>query len=78
MRLYVDGELVARALPLGSAPGFADVRNVRLGTQFERNGAYRGMVDEVKVYARALSDAEIEASASGRPQAPMSPSVAKR
>lgn len=78
MRLYVDGELVARALPLGSAPGFADIRNVRLGTQFERNGAYRGMVDEVKVYARALSDAEIGASASGKPPAPMSPSVAKR
>jgi Concanavalin A-like lectin/glucanases superfamily len=77
MRLYIDGELIARALPLGSAPGFADIRNVRLGTQFERNGAYRGMVDEVNVYARALSDEEIEASAAGR-SVTMSPSVAKR
>ena len=67
MRLYVDGELVARALPFGAAPGFADIRNLRLGTQFESNGAYRGMIDEVKVYARTLSDEEIEASASGRP-----------
>jgi hypothetical protein len=78
MRLYIDGELVARALPLGSAPpGFADIRNVRLGTQFERNGAYRGMIDEVKVYARSLSDAEVEASASGRPPVPMALSGAK-
>jgi len=63
MRLYVDGKLVARALPWGSAPGFADLRTVRIGTWVERNGAYRGMVDELKLYARALSEAEIEASA---------------
>lgn len=79
LRLYVDGELVARALPFGAAPGFADIRNLRLGTQFERNGAYRGMIDEVKVYARTLSDEEIQASASGRPVAdPMAPTVAKK
>jgi hypothetical protein len=64
MRLYVDGELVARAVPFGSAPGFADIRTVRLGTWYERNGAFRGMVDEVKLYARTLSDDEIAASAS--------------
>jgi hypothetical protein len=63
MRLYIDGKLVARALPWGSAPGFADLRTLRLGTWVERNGAYRGMVDEVKVYARALSEKEIAASA---------------
>ncbi len=66
MRLYVDGKLVARAIPWGSAPGFADVHTLRLGTWVERNGAYRGMVDEVKVYARALTGEEIAASASGR------------
>jgi hypothetical protein len=63
MRLYVDGRLVARAVPWGSAPGFADVRTLRLGTWVERNGAYRGMIDEVKVYARALSEEEIAQSA---------------
>jgi hypothetical protein len=66
MRLYVNGELIARAVPLGSAPGFADIRNVRLGTWFERNGAFRGTIDEVKVYARTLSDDEIEASAASK------------
>ena len=64
MRLYVNGQLIARALPFGSAPGFADIRTVRLGTWYERNGAYRGMIDELKVYARTLSDEEIEAAAS--------------
>jgi concanavalin A-like lectin/glucanase superfamily protein len=64
MRLYVDGKLVARAVPWGSAPGFADLRTLRIGTWVERNGAYRGMVDELKVYARALSGKEIAASAS--------------
>ncbi len=64
MRLYIDGNLVARAVPWGSAPGFADLRTLRLGTLVERNGAYRGMIDEVKVYARALSEEEIAQSAS--------------
>ena len=64
MRLYVNGQLVARALPLGAAPGFADIRTIRLGTWYERNGAYRGMIDEMKVYARTLSDEEIVAAAS--------------
>ena len=63
MRLYVDGRLVARAVAWGSDPGFADIRSMRLGTYQERNGAYRGMIDEVKLYARALSDEEIAASA---------------
>ena len=63
LRLYIDGHLVARAVPWGSDPGFADIRSMRLGTLQERNGAYRGMIDEVKLYARALSDEEIAASA---------------
>jgi hypothetical protein len=36
---------------------------MRSGTWSERNGAFRGMIDEVKVYARALSDEEIAADA---------------
>jgi len=67
LRLYVDGRLVARAMPWSSDPGFADIRGMRLGTQQERNGAYRGMIDEVKLYARALSDQEIAAAAARKP-----------
>jgi hypothetical protein len=63
MRLYVDGRLVARAAPWGSGLGYADLRTMRIGTWSERNGAYRGMIDEVKVHARALSDDEIAAEA---------------
>jgi hypothetical protein len=67
LRLYVDGKLVARAMPWSSEPGFADIRGMRLGTQQERTGAYRGMIDEVKLYARPLSDEEIATSAARRP-----------
>ena len=63
VRLYIDGRLAARALPWGTALGFADIRSLRIGTSSERNGAYRGMVDEVKVYDRALSSAEVQAAA---------------
>jgi hypothetical protein len=63
MRLYVDGRQVARGLPWGSAPGFAAIRTVRIGTASERNGAYRGMVDELKLYARPLSEEEIASDA---------------
>ena len=66
LRLYVDGRQVARGMPWGSAPGFAMIRGIRIGTAAERNGAYRGMVDEVKVYARALSEEEIAADAGAR------------
>ncbi len=64
MRLYLDGKQVARGVGWGSAPGFADIRSIRIGTGVERNGAYRGMVDELKVYARPLSENEVEESAS--------------
>src|SRR5258706_6865633 len=63
MRLYVDGRQVARGMPWRSAPGFAAIRTVRIGTAAERNGAYRGMVDELKLYARPLSEEEIASDA---------------
>jgi hypothetical protein len=50
-------------MPWSSAPGFAAIRTVRIGTAAERNGAYRGMVDELKVYARPLSEEEIASDA---------------
>ena len=69
MRLYLDGHLVARSMAWSAAPGFADIRRVRLGTGYERNGAYRGMIDEVKVFARPLSDEEIAAESTGTTKA---------
>ena len=65
-RLYVDGTLVARAMSFSDAPGFADIRMLRLGTGAERIGAYRGMIDEVKVFSRALGEEEIAAESAGR------------
>jgi hypothetical protein len=66
LRLYVDGRQVARGMPWGAAPGLAIIRGIRIGTAAERNGAYRGMVDELKVYARPLSEEEIAAGAGVR------------
>ena len=66
VKLYVDGRQVARGMPWGAAPGYAMIRAVRIGTMSERNGAYRGMVDEVKIYARALGEEEIAAEAASR------------
>ena len=66
MRLYVDGVLVARAMSFSDGPGFADIRTLRLGTGAERIGAYRGMIDEVKVFARALGEEEIAGESAGR------------
>ena len=70
MRLYMDGHLVARAMSWDSAPGFADIRRIRLGTGSERNGAYRGMIDDVRVFARPLSDDEVEADSGAAARAP--------
>lgn len=66
MRLYMDGVLVARAMSFSEGPGFADIRTLRLGTGAERIGAYRGMIDEVKVFGRALAEEEITAESAGR------------
>jgi len=69
MRLYLDGHLVARSMSWNGAPGFADIRRVRLGTGYERNGAYRGMIDELKIFARPLSDDEIASESAGTARA---------
>jgi hypothetical protein len=66
LRLYVDGRQVARGMPWGAAPGLAIIRGIRIGTAAERNGAYRGMVDELRVFARPLSEDEIAADAGVR------------
>jgi hypothetical protein len=60
-RLYVDGERVARAGVYGSSgsrPG-----GVRIGTWHEANQAFRGEVDELRVYGHALDEAEVRAGA---------------
>lgn len=63
LRLYVNGKQVARAVTWNSAPGFAGIRTLRIGTWSERNGAFRGTVDELKIYARPLGEDEIAAEA---------------
>jgi hypothetical protein len=65
-RLYVDGERVARAsvyLPPRTAPG----RTLHIGAWDGANRAFRGEVDELRLYAVALCEGEIRASAASRP-----------
>lgn len=54
-RMYKDGVLLLSARPGGILSG--DVRNVMLGATGE---PMRGSIDEVRLYNRALSDAEIQ------------------
>ncbi len=58
-RLYVNGFLVARG-----EIGAADLDNPRLGLQLGRvpgNPPFRGDLDEVRLYRRALGEAELQA-----------------
>lgn len=60
VRLYVDGAEVGTALPVsGSMP--STLPPVRLGNRASDNQYYNGIVDEVKIFSRALSAREIKA-----------------
>jgi hypothetical protein len=60
VRLYVDGAEVGTALAAsGSMP--STLPPVRLGTRASNNQYYNGIVDEVKIFSRALSAKEIKA-----------------
>lgn len=67
VRFYIDGVAVGHAVPKGSGPRFARLNHLRLGTRYKASDAFRGRVDEVKLYGRALDSEEIAASAAARP-----------
>jgi sialidase-1 len=63
--LYVDGKLV------GKGPVPATNRTPTLGFIGSMDGsvdAFRGEIDEVRIYDRALSEAEVAAAAAGEPE----------
>ena len=64
-RLYVNGRKVAE-LPHALPPSYS-TRPVFIGSSGESvwNGLMNGVIDEVKIYNRALSDADIQANYSG-------------
>jgi concanavalin A-like lectin/glucanase superfamily protein len=61
-RLYVDGRRVARA-GVFTRPDVVRYGSLRIGTWHAANQAFRGEVDELKLYGYALGEAAIRASA---------------
>jgi hypothetical protein len=55
-RLYIDGTMRAMS---GTGPDNGPVNNARLGANFNGSEPFGGMVDEVRIYNRALSAAEV-------------------
>jgi HEAT repeat protein len=63
-RLYLNGELVASEASV--PPPFFSNEPLWIGSD-DAEGQFHGMLDEVRVYRRALSESEIVALASGEP-----------
>lgn len=61
-RLYVDGRRVARA-GVFTSPELGRQGTLRIGSWHAANQAFRGEVDELKLYGYALGEAAIRASA---------------
>lgn len=64
VKLYIDGALVATALDPSTGPLAINTPDF-IGKRFpcEDTGTFNGLIDEVKIYSRALSDCEIQALA---------------
>jgi len=74
MRLYVNGVQVGSAGGLsGNLP--ASTANVIIGSQANGSNYFDGIIDDVQIYHRALSDSEIQALYDGSGQANIPPTV---
>ncbi|MBK9386970.1 MAG: VCBS repeat-containing protein [Planctomycetes bacterium] len=69
VHLYVDGALI------GSAASLATHNDVRIGGGPGQNGAFNGLIDEVKIYGTALSAGQVSSAFSS---AGTTPSVGPR
>ena len=67
LTVCMDGEEVDRAY--GVPPPSFSSRNVRMGTWFEANQAFRGYLDELKIYDYPRSAEAIRESALARHEA---------
>lgn len=59
--VYLDGREADRAL--GAPEPELNIRQIRLGTWYKANQAYRGLIDEVEIYDYPRSAADIAAAA---------------
>lgn len=68
-RLYIDGKEVASRAVAGSVRTSSDPLHLGRDVYPSRGWHYRGHMDEVKIYRRALSPSEISAASTGAPVA---------
>ncbi len=54
-KMYINGKLV----DTGSGQSSSITTNLRIGTRYTNSGYFQGMIDEARVYERALSVSEI-------------------
>jgi hypothetical protein len=62
-RLYFDGKL---EMSVDSAPGAGAMNRARIGTYQAPDEMFAGTVDDVRIYSRPLSDAEVTMLWSGQ------------
>ena len=68
-RYWIDGKNAGNLQMKARLPGAADTKSVLIGRTHERRREFLGLIDEVKIYNRVLSEAEIIAQMRNRHQA---------
>jgi hypothetical protein len=69
MYIFIDGELRTTTLLANDGSFFQDVKYVSIGAhhpQHLQGGAFKGAIDDIYIYSRALNFCEIEALYSGQ------------
>ncbi|MCZ6801974.1 MAG: LamG domain-containing protein [Nitrospirae bacterium] len=59
-RYYINGELAGDFPGQNPPPGLADTENVLIGKTHENSREFDGLIDEVRIWNRALSEEEIQ------------------
>ena len=62
-RLFIDG---AQKGMNAAKPDTGMVKNARLGSNFDQSEPFTGLLDEVRIYNRPLSPAEVNALSTGQ------------
>ena len=68
-RYWINGKNAGNFHLNARLPGTADIRSVLIGRTHEGNREFLGLIDEVRIYNRALSEGEIIALMRNEPQA---------
>jgi hypothetical protein len=61
IKMYIDGALAATGVATGAITGYDGVNGLALGSAYDGKYASTGIIDEVAVYDKALSQARVSA-----------------